>query len=187
MLKTTVLQVSLVVASLTGLTYFQPRPDAGLLTRSAYAHSSPAADDVEEACAACAGDSPAASRSAHASNCIQPLLGTWELHDKGLRTITVNPDGTATMDVKIDNIARFIYGRRLSMDLEWTMSDGVLSYSIVGGNPDRTVGRVINNFGRDFQYRIVGIRDDAIELEDVADPGTVYEWASVAAPSADQG
>lgn len=190
MYKTTLLQTTLVALSLPVFSTLQPHPAGDSITaRTAFAKESSAVVDLN-ACPACADTTQGSSAGTpvtHAANCIQPLIGTWQLHDKGLRTITVKPDGTATMDVEIDNIASFIYGRRLSMDLAWTLSDGVLSYSIVGGHPDRTVGRVINNFGRDFKYRVLRMTDEAIELEDVSDPGSLYQWASVEAGDGDHG
>lgn len=110
---------------------------------------------------------------------VNAFLGTWQLYDHGTRTIVVNPDGTASMHIELDFFASLAYGSVLDMDLTWSVSDGVLSYAIVRGEPTDSVDRVINDYGRERTYRVIEVSDDALQLEDLASPGTFHDWTKI--------
>jgi hypothetical protein len=110
---------------------------------------------------------------------LDQFCGTWQLEDNGLRTVWLNPDGTARMHVELDFIASLIYGEEMMMNLTWSIDDGVLSYTIVGGQPVESVDKVILNYGRERSYRILTISDDCIQLEDMDSPGKIHDWMNV--------
>jgi hypothetical protein len=107
------------------------------------------------------------------------FCGTWQLEDHGLRTVLLKPDGTATMHVQLDFFASLLYGEEMMMDLTWSIEDGVLSYTIVGGEPVESIDKVIADFGRERSYRILTVGDDRIQLEDVTKPGKIHDWMNV--------
>ncbi len=109
----------------------------------------------------------------------EAFLGTWQLYDHGTRTIVVNPDGTATMHVELDFFGSLIYGSEMTLDLEWSVAEGVLSYSILRGEPVESVDRVINDYGRERSYGVIEISDEALQLEDLAYPGTFHDWTKI--------
>jgi hypothetical protein len=112
----------------------------------------------------------------------EAFLGTWRLEDSGTRTVVIRPDGTATMHVELDFFASLIYGEEMTMDLTWSFDDGILSYTIVGGEPSENVNRVIADFGSGKSYRVVSMSDSLIHLQDVANPETVHDWMIIAGP-----
>jgi hypothetical protein len=113
----------------------------------------------------------------------QAFWGTWRLEDHGIRTIVVNPDGTATMHVELDFFASLIYGEEMTMDLTWSFDDGILSYSVIGGHPSETISRVIADFGSEKSYRVLTMSDSRIQLQDVANPETVHDWMNISSAS----
>lgn len=109
----------------------------------------------------------------------QALLGTWQLYEHGTRTIIVNPDGSATLRIESDFLTALIYGPEMTMNLEWSVNDGVLAYSIVDGTPQASVARVVEDYGDERSYRVIEIRDQSIKLEDISHPGSFYDWTRV--------
>lgn len=109
----------------------------------------------------------------------EAFLGTWQLEDHGLRTVLLMPDGTATMHVELDFFASLIYGNEMTMDLTWSIDDGILSYTIVGGAPVDSVNQVILDYGRERSYRILTVGEERIQLEDMTNPGTIHDWMNV--------
>lgn len=116
----------------------------------------------------------------------QGFLGTWQLEDHGIRTIEVKADGTASMHIELDFFASLIYGEEMTMELTWFVRDGVLTYSVVSGQPVESVDRVVSDFGRERSYRIIELGDELIQLQDVKFPGNKYDWTNVG-DSTDQG
>lgn len=116
----------------------------------------------------------------------QAFLGTWQLEDHGLRTIVVKPDGSASMHIELDFFASLIYGEEMTMELTWFVRDGVLTYSVVSGQPVESVDRVVNDFGRERSYRVLELGVDLIQLQDTKFPGNKYDWVNVG-DTAEQG
>ena len=109
----------------------------------------------------------------------EAFWGTWQLEDHGLRTVFLKPDGTATMDVELDFFASLLYGKEMTMDLTWSFDDGILSYTIVGGEPAENVNQVILDYGRERSYRVLTVGDDCIKLQDVTNPDKIHDWINV--------
>jgi hypothetical protein len=116
----------------------------------------------------------------------QAFLGTWQLEDHGTRTIEVKADGTASMHIELDFFASLVYGEEMTMELTWSVKDGVLTYSVVSGLPVESVERVVSDFGRERSYRVLELGDELIQLQDTQFPKNTYDWVSVGG-SADRG
>src|SRR4051812_212729 len=49
------------------------------------------------------------------------LLGTWQDHYQGTRTMTLKDDGTATMVVELKGIQANLMAPKLTFDMRWTL------------------------------------------------------------------
>lgn len=104
------------------------------------------------------------------------VTGTWRLHRYGEHVLTTNPDGTATMQMKMNRLAALSYGKELRLDLRWTMEGGVLKQHVIGGAPASAVAKLIDDYGDTYDYRILEQTADHILVEDLASPGSSIRW-----------
>jgi hypothetical protein len=104
------------------------------------------------------------------------VTGTWRLQRYGTHVLTTHPDGTATMQMKMNRLAALSYGKELRLDLRWTMEEGVLTKRVVGGSPESAVARLIRDYGDTYDYRILEQTSDYLLVEDLASPGTPVRW-----------
>ncbi len=93
------------------------------------------------------------------------LLGFWKLDDGICRRIEVRPDGTATMEVKLDAISALFYGPKLTLEVSWKLEGNVLTYIAVSGKPEDKVARLLKDFGSTQVYTIIEFEDDHVLLE----------------------
>ena len=107
------------------------------------------------------------------------LVGTWKTTSWGEQVLTNNVDGTASLDVELNRLAAIRYGREMELELEWTIENGILSHTLVGGSPQRKVDRLIHDFGASTEYRVVEITDSELVLEELEDPDEQHVWKSI--------
>lgn len=104
------------------------------------------------------------------------LVGVWTLNDNISRTLETFSDGTGHIDVKLDFVSSFLYGSRLSMDLEWKLEGDHLTQVVTGGTPEKNVKRLLNDFGNSRAYRIVDVTDEFLLLETLGNPPMQERW-----------
>ena len=106
------------------------------------------------------------------------VLGTWTDNYQGERTMTIRPDGTATMVVELEGIKAALYASRLRFDMEWSIDDGHLMKKTVGGEPSGRVRLILAMMGDRVNEPIVELTDRRMLLLD-ADGKTKYDWRRV--------
>lgn len=109
------------------------------------------------------------------------FVGVWESNVLGHQTLTARPDGTATISMTLTPLAVPIYGRKVSLDLEWTLSGSYLTQRIVGGTPERSVGKLIRKFGDTHRYRVVTHDANHLLVQETAGRGKPVRWTAVEA------
>lgn len=107
------------------------------------------------------------------------LVGQWKTRSWGEQVLTNNPDGTASLDVALNRLAAIRYGREMALSLEWTVEEGILRHNLVSGSPQRTVDRLIRDFGASTDYRVVEVTDTTLVLEEVDNPEKQHVWEAV--------
>lgn len=103
------------------------------------------------------------------------LLGCWTLNDHIQRRIELRPDGTATMQVKLDAISAFFYGSELTLEVTWTLQGNTLTYVAISGNPAENVARLLRDHGATQVYTIIEFEENRVLLELEKDQ-TRYDW-----------
>lgn len=103
------------------------------------------------------------------------LLGTWEDDYQGRRTMTLNGDGTGTMQVELSGLQAALFAARLRFDLRWSLDGKALTKKTVGGEPADKVNLILNSLGNTAADTILEMTDDRLLLLD-RDGKTRYDW-----------
>lgn len=103
------------------------------------------------------------------------LLGTWEDQYQGKRTMSLNADGTGTMQVELSGLQAALFAARLRFDLRWTLDGKVLTKKTIGGEPADKVNLILNSLGNTAVDTILEMTDDRLLLLD-RDGKTHYDW-----------
>ena len=106
------------------------------------------------------------------------VLGTWADEYKGKRTMTIRPDGTATMVVELDGLKAMMFASRLRFDMEWSIETGRLKKRTVGGEPAGRVRLILATMGDRVDEPILELTARRLLLLD-ADGKTKYDWRRV--------
>lgn len=109
----------------------------------------------------------------------EQLSGRWLLDDGIRKEIDMRPDGTATLHVRLDLLSSLIYGGELTLELVWTLQDGVLTHTVLGGTPRKNVERLINDVGDSISYRVAGVTSQELVLEDLGAKKKRHAWSAV--------
>ena len=93
------------------------------------------------------------------------LLGTWTTRSFGTQELTNYSDGTARLDVTLNRLGGLRYGKSLTLDLVWTVENGVMKHTVKGGSPQDKVARLVNDWGSTLEYEIIEVTDTHMLLE----------------------
>jgi len=92
------------------------------------------------------------------------LLGRWRDSFLGTRTLTLNADGSAKMELDLDFAGRLLYGKRLEFDMKWSLKDGVVAVDIVEGRPAAASKSAISIWGDRYEYLLDRVEADVVEM-----------------------
>ena len=95
------------------------------------------------------------------------LVGCWRDGFCGQRTLTLKPDGSATMLLELDFAGRLLYGKTLEFDLQWSLDGSTLSFEILTGRPIDAAKSAMKLWGEAFDYRL-----------ELVDNESLHGWAS---------
>jgi len=108
----------------------------------------------------------------------QLVVGNWTDDFQGKRTLTVRPDGTATMFIEFDGWKARMFTPRLQIETTWTVDGGRFNRHTVGGEPAEKVEFVKKRVGDRASDEIVKVTADRMVLID-QDGETRYNWRRV--------
>jgi hypothetical protein len=117
-------------------------------------------------------------QSLSAAHVEELIIGTWADDYQGKRSLTVRPNGTATMVVEFEGWKARMFTPRLQIETTWTVADGRFNRHTVGGLPADKVEFVKKRVGDRASDKIVKVTDDRMILVD-QDGETRYEWRRV--------
>lgn len=106
------------------------------------------------------------------------LLGSWQDHYQGKRTMTLNADGTGTMLVELTGLQATLFAPKLRFDMTWALAKKVLTMKTIGGEPADKVNLILNTMGNSAADTILELTDDRLLLLD-ANGKTRYDWRRV--------
>jgi hypothetical protein len=103
------------------------------------------------------------------------VLGVWEDDYQGHRTMTVRPDGTATMVVEVRGWKAALYASRLVFEMTWSIEDGRLKKRTVRGEPAGKVKAILALMGDRVDEPIVELTSERLLLLDESRKHR-YDW-----------
>lgn len=107
----------------------------------------------------------------------EKIVGTWKQNNTGVRWLKVRPDGTATMFIDPDWIAKAVIGNGLTVQIEWSIKDGRVLMRSVSGEPSTTFKAVTTLYGSDRNRAIVELSDETFVMLD--EDGSLSKWTRV--------
>jgi len=110
------------------------------------------------------------------------LSGDWQASQFGAQTLSLRPDGSGDLKIRLGTMAAMSYGRNLTLQLTWRLEGNLLTQNVVGGFPERSVLKLTQKFGATHVYRVLDQTSQCLTVEDVA-TGKTCEWNSVSSDS----
>jgi hypothetical protein len=92
--------------------------------------------------------------------------------------MTLQPDGSGTMQVELSGISATLVGSRLRFDMLWSEESGHLKKHCVGGVPANEVQLLLKAMGDRIDERILELSHDRLLLLD-KDGQTKYDWRRI--------
>jgi hypothetical protein len=106
------------------------------------------------------------------------VVGTWQDEYQGKRTLILREDGTGTMVVELNGLKATLVARRLTFNMEWSITDGRLKKRSLGGEPAAQVNMILKTMGDTADEPILELTEDRLLLLD-RDGTTKYDWRRV--------
>lgn len=106
------------------------------------------------------------------------LLGVWQDHYQGKRTMTLKEDGTGTMLVELSGLKAALFASKLRFDMKWSLDGKKFTKKTVGGEPADKVNMILNTMGNTAEDTILEVTEDRLLLLD-KDGKTKYDWGKV--------
>lgn len=103
------------------------------------------------------------------------ILGTWKQYSYGHRLLNVKPDGTATIDVKLDGLSAVAFGEKLRIDIAWEIQDQTLVFKTTGGTPEASLNAVKSIYGDNRVYQILEINEKQMLLREGEEDKTPWD------------
>ncbi len=92
------------------------------------------------------------------------FVGRWHTSHQADRTLTVNEDGTGLMTVKLDGVGSFLFGSRMDIEISWSIEDGKMTHTLLGGKPASKVATMKRMFGDVRTYNILSMTEQSLEV-----------------------
>lgn len=108
----------------------------------------------------------------------ESIVGVWKQNNTGVRWLRVRPDGTATMFIDPDWVAKAVIGNGLTIQIEWSIEDGHVMMRSVSGEPSTTFKAVTTLYGSDRNRMIAELTDRTFVMLDEED-GEKSVWERV--------
>lgn len=92
------------------------------------------------------------------------MVGCWFHVESGDHWIENFPDGSSRLLLKLDFVSSLIYGKQIEMELTWEVKDGVLTHTIIKGNPQASVDSLVKDFGKARSSNILEVSPERMLL-----------------------
>lgn len=99
--------------------------------------------------------------------------------------MTLRPDGTGTMVVKLSGWKAVLYASRLEFYMVWSIEKGRMKKQTTGGEPSGKVKTILKMMGDRVDEPILELTDSRLVLLD-KDGKRRYEWRRVQTPQKEE-
>ncbi|MBX3440947.1 MAG: hypothetical protein KF774_00975 [Planctomyces sp.] len=107
------------------------------------------------------------------------VIGRWRTYYHGEWLIENRPDGSATMNLTFDFLAALRYGPKMSVQLNWVIEDGQMTYVMTSGDPSDKFQRMIDDYGDRATWKFQTFSSDEMKLLKVAEYEESYVWKRI--------
>lgn len=106
----------------------------------------------------------------------QAILGVWKQDKTGTRWLRFRPDGTGTMFIEPNWVAKRVIGDSLTMHIKWHINDdGHAVMTSTSGTPEGAYQAVTNLYGDERVRTIVTLNDNQLVFRDEEDD-SLSKW-----------
>lgn len=102
------------------------------------------------------------------------LVGTWQDNYRAKRTLTLRPDGTATMHCELQGLHR-LFAHELWFEHAWTLEGDQLELHVVGGEPKAKIDFVVKLKGERMRQTVLAVTSDRLHVYDETE-ATEFHW-----------
>jgi hypothetical protein len=110
---------------------------------------------------------------------IELLVGKWTQQRTGTRNLTIRDDGTATMIVILDSPYNYVFGDKITLNIDWTLKDGRLIFKTNGGKPATQIKVLTKMFGSERDQPILELTSKRLLLKDGDEGEPNHDWTRV--------
>lgn len=110
--------------------------------------------------------------------CRGQIVGVWEDHYQGHRTMTIRADGSALMVVELQGWKAAFYTSRLEFDMTWSLENGRLKKITQSGRPPGKVKMILRMMGDRVDEKILELTSERLLLLD-GDGKKQYDWRRI--------
>ena len=127
-------------------------------------------------------DAPLSPSSGRDDEIKAHLVGTWVHTKHGHQWLEIRADGTARMLMKLDRLSALVYGAHTTLELTWALSDSLMSQTVVGGTPEDHVGKLVSDFGKTRQFKVLETTIETMLLETLDNDRSQDHWTRSETP-----
>lgn len=102
------------------------------------------------------------------------LIGTWQDDYMAKRTLTLRPDGTATMHCELIGPHR-LFAHELRFEHSWTLDRDQFELRVIGGEPKAKIDFVVTLKGERMRQTILEVTSDRLHVYDETE-ATEFHW-----------
>lgn len=102
------------------------------------------------------------------------LIGTWHDNYRAKRTLTIRPDGTATMICELHGMHR-LFATQLLFEQEWSLEGDQLTLHTLRGEPQKKIDFVVKLKGDVARQRVLEATDSLLRVYDTGEDAE-FRW-----------
>lgn len=107
------------------------------------------------------------------------VAGIWHNEYYGHRYMTIESDGTATMDIYPNTFGQMMVGSKyVHMDITWDYAEGFINFENISGTPQKSFDFINKQWGAKSRRKLTDMTEETLVLFDESD-GKDYVWKRV--------
>ncbi len=117
---------------------------------------------------------PTSTSASTESSIRERLIGTWHDNYQAKRTLTIRPDGTATMICELQGMHR-LFATQLLFEQEWSLDGDQLTLRTLRGEPQKKIDFVVKLKGDVARQRVLEATDTLLRVYDSGEEAE-FRW-----------
>ncbi|MEO1996462.1 MAG: hypothetical protein ABGZ17_14435 [Planctomycetaceae bacterium] len=110
------------------------------------------------------------------------VIGDWKLERDGQRLLSLQADGTASMNVTLTGWQTVLFGEKMRFDIRWSLDGRELVLETTGGEPATAVEAVTKVYGVVRRQPILEVNSEHMLLKDPDEGEADHDYIRVRIP-----